>query len=151
MTATATATAPATAPAPDRSHRARRRTVAGRLLASYLLVLAAFAITVGWSFLALRAGARDAELLRAGYVPLLLRIGEALAVVEPQIGDELGFGEPVALSAEHGLGLADLHSIVSAAVDRAAEGQDGGASMADVKMPAVNVEGSPGGTRMPVS
>jgi signal transduction histidine kinase len=59
--------------------RARRRTVAGRLLASYLLVLAAFAITVGWSFLALRAGARDAELLRAGYVPLLLRIGEALA------------------------------------------------------------------------
>jgi signal transduction histidine kinase len=59
--------------------RARRRTVAGRLLASYLLVLVAFAVTVGWSFLALRAAARDAELLRAGYVPLLLRIGEALA------------------------------------------------------------------------
>lgn len=68
-----------TASAQDRGTRARRRTVAGRLLASYLLVLAAFAITVGWSFLALRAGARDAELLRAGYVPLLLRIGEALA------------------------------------------------------------------------
>lgn len=33
----------------------------------------------------------------------------------------LGFGEPVALSAEHGLGLADLHSIVSQAIDRAAE------------------------------
>ena len=31
---------------------------------------------------------------------------------------QLGFGEPVALSAEHGLGLADLHAIVSAAVDR---------------------------------
>lgn len=29
----------------------------------------------------------------------------------------LGFGEPVALSAEHGLGLADLHAIVSKAVD----------------------------------
>ncbi len=29
----------------------------------------------------------------------------------------LGFGEPVALSAEHGLGLADLHAIVSQAVD----------------------------------
>lgn len=58
---------------------ARRRTVAGRLLASYLLVLAAFAVTVGWSFLALRAGARDAALLRTGYVPLLLRVGEALA------------------------------------------------------------------------
>src|SRR5690606_40970655 len=29
----------------------------------------------------------------------------------------LGFGEPVALSAEHGLGLADLYAIVSQAVD----------------------------------
>src|SRR5262245_52257737 len=57
----------------------RRRTVAARLLASYVVVLVAFAITVGWSALALRAAARDAELLRAGYVPLLLRIGEALA------------------------------------------------------------------------
>ena len=44
-----------------------------------MLVLVAFAVTVGWSFLALRAAARDASLLRAGYVPLLLRIGEALA------------------------------------------------------------------------
>jgi signal transduction histidine kinase len=59
--------------------RVRRRTVAGRLLGSYVLVLFAFAVTVGWSFLALRAAARDAELLRARYVPLLLRIGEALA------------------------------------------------------------------------
>lgn len=29
----------------------------------------------------------------------------------------LGFGEPVALSAEHGLGLADLHAIIGSAVD----------------------------------
>ncbi|MGN6159709.1 MAG: ribosome biogenesis GTPase Der [Devosia sp.] len=29
----------------------------------------------------------------------------------------LGFGEPVALSAEHGLGLADLHAIISKAVE----------------------------------
>ena len=58
---------------------ARRRTVAGRLLVSYVLVLAAFAITVGWSLYAQRAGVRDAERLRAVYVPLLLRIGEALA------------------------------------------------------------------------
>jgi two-component system NtrC family sensor kinase len=57
----------------------RRRTVASRLLGSYVLVIIAFAVTVGWSFRALRAAARDAELLRAGYVPLLLRIGEALA------------------------------------------------------------------------
>lgn len=42
-------------------------------------MLIAFAVTVGWSFQALRDAARGAELLRAGYVPLLLRIGEALA------------------------------------------------------------------------
>jgi GTP-binding protein len=30
----------------------------------------------------------------------------------------LGFGEPIALSAEHGLGLADLHAVIVAAVDR---------------------------------
>ncbi|MEZ4298406.1 MAG: ATP-binding protein [Polyangiaceae bacterium] len=58
---------------------ARRRTVAARLLATYVVVVAAFAVTVGWSVLALRAAARDAEVLRAGYVPLLVRIGEALA------------------------------------------------------------------------
>ncbi len=59
--------------------KARRRTVAARLLASYVVVLAAFAITVGWSGLALRASSSDAEVLRAGYVPLLVQIGEALA------------------------------------------------------------------------
>ena len=59
--------------------RRPRRTVAGRLLATYILVLIAFAVTVGWSFLSLRAAARDAELLRAGYAPLLLRVGVALA------------------------------------------------------------------------
>ena len=34
---------------------------------------------MGWSLRAVRAAARDAELLRAGYVPLVLRVGEALA------------------------------------------------------------------------
>lgn len=53
--------------------------MAARLLATYVVLVAAFAITVGWSVLALRAAARDAEILRAGYVPLLVRIGEALA------------------------------------------------------------------------
>lgn len=57
----------------------RRRTVAGRLLASYVLVILAFAVTLGWSFRALREAARDAELLRRGYVPLQLKLGEALA------------------------------------------------------------------------
>src|SRR6185503_16338723 len=59
--------------------RRRRRTVAARLLASYVVVLVAFAVTVGWSVQAHRAATSDATLLRAGYVPLLLRIGEALA------------------------------------------------------------------------
>src|SRR5690606_32904704 len=36
----------------------------------------------------------------------------------------LGFGEPVPLSAEHGLGLADLYAIVSEAVDAARAGQE---------------------------
>jgi two-component system, NtrC family, sensor kinase len=64
---------------PPREGRARRRTVESRLLGSFVLVLLAFALTTLWSFRALRAGARDADLLRSGYVPLLLRIGEALA------------------------------------------------------------------------
>ncbi|MDI1450052.1 sensor histidine kinase [Polyangium sp. 6x1] len=57
----------------------RRRTVSSRLLASYVLVLVAFALTVTWSFRALRDTAQGAELLRSGYAPLLLRVGEALA------------------------------------------------------------------------
>ena len=67
------------APASSCQPTPHRRTVAGRLLASYFIVLAAFAITVGWSLLALRDAARDATLLRAAYVPLLTSIGEALA------------------------------------------------------------------------
>jgi len=57
----------------------RRRTVAGRLLASYVLVLIASTITVAWSLRALRDAARDAELLRSGYVPLVRQIDAALA------------------------------------------------------------------------
>ena len=57
----------------------RKRGVAARLIGSYAFVLIAFAVTIGWSFRALSAAARDADLLRAGYVPLLLRVGEALA------------------------------------------------------------------------
>jgi len=59
-------------------HQARR-TVAGRLAASFLIVLLAFAITVGWSFRALREGARDATLVRDAYIPILSTISEALA------------------------------------------------------------------------
>ena len=60
------------------AHQARR-TVAGRLAASFLIVLVAFAITVGWSFRALREAARDATLVRDAYIPILSTIGEALA------------------------------------------------------------------------
>lgn len=63
----------------DEARASRSRTVAQRLLSSFLLVLAAFAITVGWSLSALREAAREAKLVRGAYVPLLLTIGEALA------------------------------------------------------------------------
>lgn len=56
-----------------------RRTVGGRLLVSFLVVLAAFALTLGWSLRALRASAEDARQVRAAYVPLVATIGEALA------------------------------------------------------------------------
>lgn len=52
---------------------------------------------------------------------------------------KLGFGEPIALSAEHGLGLADLHTIVSAAIDRAAESK-GMSTPAEPQMPAIDVD-----------
>ena len=55
----------------------------------------------------------------------------------------LGFGEPVAISAEHGQGLADLHALVSKAVDAAAEKAaaeaESAASLLD-QMPEVNVD-----------
>jgi len=62
-----------------RSKTPARRTVAGRLLVSYVVVLVAFAITVGWSFMALRSATQEAEQLRAGYVPLSLELGQVLA------------------------------------------------------------------------
>jgi signal transduction histidine kinase len=62
--------------------------VSERLLVSYLLVLVAFAVTVGWSLQAFRAAEHDAELLRAGYAPLIIEIDKVLSgqnVIEPQI------------------------------------------------------------------
>lgn len=84
---------------------------------------------------------RDADVIlfmidaRAGVTPLDERFAQVLRksgkevhliankaegrAAEPGLMEaySLGFGEPVALSAEHGLGLADLHAIVSKAVD----------------------------------
>lgn len=56
----------------------KRRSVAGRILASYLLVVLAFGTTVGFSVMSAQRAARDAELLRSGYVPLKLALGAAL-------------------------------------------------------------------------
>ncbi|HEV7274741.1 MAG TPA: ribosome biogenesis GTPase Der [Devosiaceae bacterium] len=50
----------------------------------------------------------------------------------------LGFGEPVGLSAEHGLGLAELHAIVSEAVDKAAAGAEG--ALPEDLLPEVEVD-----------
>ena len=52
----------------------------------------------------------------------------------------LGFGEPVAVSAEHGTGLADLHAIVSAAVDRVAEAQAAAEPAIEDQLPEVDVD-----------
>lgn len=56
----------------------KRRSVATRILLSYLLVVLAFGTTVGFSVASARRAARDAELLRSGYVPLKLALGAAL-------------------------------------------------------------------------
>ncbi|MBI5532646.1 MAG: HAMP domain-containing histidine kinase [Deltaproteobacteria bacterium] len=60
------------------STRPRRKTVAGRLLVSFVAVMLAFAITLGYGIVTQRRTARDSELLRTGYVPLLLSLGAAL-------------------------------------------------------------------------
>jgi GTP-binding protein len=51
----------------------------------------------------------------------------------------LGFDEPVPLSAEHGLGLADLHAIISKAVDEK-EQADADAALPIDEMPEVDVD-----------
>jgi GTP-binding protein len=74
---------------------------------------------------------------RAGVVPLDQRFAQVLRKAGKQVhlvgnkaesksaeaglveAFKLGFGEPIALSAEHGLGLSELYSIVSAAIDKA--------------------------------
>ena len=58
---------------------------------------------------------------------------------------KLGFGEPIALSAEHGLGLSELYSIVSAAIDKAEAIQaDAVAAAGDLDvMPDVDVDITP--------
>ncbi|AVX04983.1 ribosome biogenesis GTPase Der [Maritalea myrionectae] len=74
---------------------------------------------------------------------------------EGQLADEglyeafkLGFGEPIALSAEHGMGLADLYNIVATTIEEAAENLKEGeaefeaavANLDESMMPEINVE-----------
>ena len=59
---------------------------------------------------------------------------------------KLGFGEPIALSAEHGLGLSELYSIVSAAIDKeeAKKADEAAAEASDLDMmPEVDVDITP--------
>lgn len=56
----------------------RRRTVATRLLVSFVAVMVAFGITAGYGIATQRRTAHDSELVRTGYVPLLLSLGAAL-------------------------------------------------------------------------
>jgi two-component system NtrC family sensor kinase len=57
---------------------AKRRSVAARVLASYVLVMMAFALTALFSVDSEQRAAREAELLRTGYVPLKFSIEQAL-------------------------------------------------------------------------
>ena len=107
---------------------------------------------------------RDADVIlfmidaRAGVTPLDERFAQVLRRADKEvhlIGNKaegkqadpglleaynLGFGEAVALSAEHGLGLADLHAIVSKAVDAAAAEQADAAAQREIDMPVVDVD-----------
>jgi GTP-binding protein len=93
---------------------------------------------------------------RAGVVPLDQRFAQVLRKAGKDVhlignkaegreaqpglteGFKLGFGEPIALSAEHGLGLSELHSIVSQAIDKAAEKSTG--EIAEMDMPQVEID-----------
>lgn len=57
-----------------RKHVAPRRTVARRVLLSYAIIMTAFAVSAGFGVMALRASAREASLMRDGYLPLALAL-----------------------------------------------------------------------------
>jgi len=79
-----------------------------------------------------------ADLLRRVDVPVVLVANKA----EGRLGEagaweayELGFGEPVAVSAEHGEGMADLYRALQPFVDRPAHERDGGDAVAETETP----------------
>jgi hypothetical protein len=71
---------PASTSAPaSASSRTRKRSVAGRVLASFTVTVVAFAVTVGWSVVAQRTTAQRSEELALGYVPVALKLGQLRA------------------------------------------------------------------------
>ena len=68
--------------------RARRRTVAARILSSYVVILLVFIVAAGWSLWAQRGSAREAELLRSGYLPLSLSLRDLVANQDTWIADQ---------------------------------------------------------------
>jgi two-component system NtrC family sensor kinase len=57
----------------------KRRSVATRVLLSYVGIVLAFALSTGWSVSALSQAAREAKMVRSGYLPLALALGELVA------------------------------------------------------------------------
>ena len=57
----------------------RPRTVARRILQSYVILIVVFVGVAGWAVFALRAAAQEAELIRSGYLPLGMAIEDAVA------------------------------------------------------------------------
>ena len=56
-----------------------RRSVAGRVLASYAIVTFAFALAAGFSLLAQQAAARETQLFGTRYLPLALKVKDLVA------------------------------------------------------------------------
>ena len=56
-----------------------RRSVAARVLFTFSLVTLAFALVAGWGMIAQRDAAKDADLIRSGYLPLSLALRDLAA------------------------------------------------------------------------
>jgi len=64
---------------PSKSGRAHPRSVASRILVSYVVVLLVFALASTWSVATFRAAAQGAALMRQGYMPLALEARDLVA------------------------------------------------------------------------
>ncbi|MCC6217067.1 MAG: HAMP domain-containing histidine kinase [Polyangiaceae bacterium] len=67
----------------------RRRTIAGRVLLSYVVLTAAFVVVTGYGAVALERAAVEAELLRSGHLPLALALRDA-------VGEQDAWNEKIA-------------------------------------------------------